>query len=251
MKLEAVIVCKDYSDFLAHTLPENIQHFDHVVVVTHYSDKATQSLCSKWGVDCVQTHAFHEDGDKFNKGRAINVGLAHLKGLGHILHLDADILLPHRFRYMLQRHQLDNTAIYGADRVNILGYDRYLAFKQLQMPSYSDRYFVEPPPGFPLGTRFVHHEHGYCPIGYFQLWHKDLGNKYPTNQGTAEHTDVLFAIQWHRKQRILLPELFVYHLDSEPALKPMGANWQGRRTPPFGPKMRSGMHPNPPLPYTK
>jgi hypothetical protein len=45
-----------------------------------------------------------------------------------------------------------------------------------------------------------------------------------------EHTDVLFAIQWPRPKRQLLPEGFCIHLQSSAEF---GANWQGRKTPPF------------------
>lgn len=237
MKLEAVIVCKDYSDFLEHTLPENMQHFDHVVVVTHYSDKRTIGLCNKYSIDCVQTHAFFEEGAKFNKGRAINVGFAHLKGLGWILHIDADTLLPHRFRHMLDRARLNEANLYGADRVNVRGWERYQQLRNngSLVPHYKHGYFVKPPENMPIGDRIVHMEHGYCPIGYFQLFHKSSFKKYPTNQGTAEHTDLLFAIQWAREQRVLLPEVLCYHLESDPNGSPMGMNWNGRMSSEFGP----------------
>ncbi len=55
------------------------------------------------------------------------------------------------------------------------------------------------PPPFPLGSRLVLREQGgYVPIGFFQLWHGRHGRRYPLRQGSAEHTDVLHALQWPR-----------------------------------------------------
>lgn len=233
MKIEAVIVCKDYADFLEHTLPENMQFFDRLVVVTHYKDKATQGLCHKYGIDCIQTDQMHDDGAAFNKGKAINLGLGHLAQDAWVLHLDADILLPHNFLGLLRRAHLNKDNIYGADRVNVFGCDHWLKHRDKRVPSHTHGYFVEPPPEFPMGARIVHKQHGYVPIGYFQLWHG--GRSYPTTQGSAEHTDVLFACQWARFQRVLLPEVFVYHLDSNVNPGDMGENWNGRKTPPFVP----------------
>jgi hypothetical protein len=246
VKIEAVIVCKDYSDFLAHTLPENLQHLDRVVVVTHPDDKKTRSLCNKFGVDCLDTTIFHEDGDKFNKGRAINLGLSHLRHEDWLLHIDADILLPHRFRSMLKKAKLNPLELYGADRLNCKNYDHWSDHKHKTVPQFQWRCLVIPQREFELGSRLIHNEYGYCPIGYFQLWHSSLNRKYPIINGSAEHGDVLFAVQWERRLRVLLPEFFVYHLESE-SEAPMGVNWNGRKTKPFGP-----CHPHKPgKPYVK
>ena len=234
MKIEAVIICKNYGDFLTHTLPENLHHFDRLVVVTHPEDKETISLCSKYSVDCVQTTVMHEDGDKFNKGRAINLGLGHLRGLDWILHIDADIVLPHNFKNMLHRAKLNPKNIYGADRMNVYGYDHWMDHKHKLIPHYSHGYFVQPPKEYNVGARIIHHELGYTPIGYFQLWHKSQAKRYPINQGNAEHTDVLFAAQWSREDRILLPEILVCHLESNLGPIEMGLNWEGRKSPRFG-----------------
>lgn len=228
MQIEAVIVCENYGDFLAETLPRNMPYLDHIVVVTSPHDKETQGVCSQYSVECVQTLCMHEHGAAFNKGRAINLGLGHLKGLGWILHLDADIILPHNFKDLLHRAQLVKENLYGADRINARGYNHFHNHKHKLTPHYSDGYFIEPPNEFPLGARIVHREHGYTPIGYFQLWNKCMGKRYPINQGTAEHTDVLFAAQWTRNQRVLLPEVIVTHLESEHC--EMGKNWNGRKS---------------------
>lgn len=250
MKIEAVIVCKDYADFLEETLPENLPHLDRLVIVTHPNDHRTRALCAKFTVDCVLTEVFHEDGDVFNKGRAINVGLGHLRGLEWFLHLDADIVLPHNFRGLLQRARLEKTFLYGCDRQNVYGADHWDEHKAKRVPYYAHRYFVEPIKEFPIGARIIHEEHGYTPIGYFQLWHKSKGVKYPIAQGNAEHTDVLFACNWTRAQRVLLPEVFVYHLESGGGPVEMGANWNGRKTPEFK-RRRPHPHPHPcpPRPY--
>ena len=42
---------------------------------------------------------------------------------------------------------------------------------------------------------------------------------------TAARTDVQFALLWDRRDRVLIPELVVFHLEPEAA--PMGANWNG------------------------
>jgi hypothetical protein len=242
MQLEGVIVCKDYSDFLEHSLPENVGFFERLVVVTHPDDWRTRALCSKYSVECVSTTVMHDCGDAFNKGRAINLGLGHLRGLDWILHLDADIVLPHNFRNLLQHARLQKQKLYGADRLNVYGFDHWEKHKHGRVPSYSSHYFVEPKREFPVGARIIHAEHGYCPIGYFQLWHKSQGKKYPINQGNAEHTDVLFAAQWARQDRELLPEVLVCHLESTDGPTPMGANWNGRKTPIFGPRHHHHHH---------
>lgn len=228
MRIEAVIVCKDYGDFLAHTLPENMELLDRVVVVTHPEDKETLALCERYSVDVIKTTIMHEGGDEFNKARAINLGLAHLRHSDWILHLDADILLPHRFRKMLDHNALNKEVIYGADRLNSCNYDHWMEHKDKIEPQFQWRYLVTPPKEFPLGSRLLHKEYGYCPIGYFQLWHSSMKRFYPIINGSAEHSDVLFAVQWPRDKRLLLPEFFVYHLESENGV--FGQNWRGRKS---------------------
>ncbi len=232
LKLEAVTVCVNYSDFLAETLPANMLYFDRIVVVTSHADKATQALCERLSVPCVVTDVMYERGDKFNKGKAINMGLGHLNMDGWTLHLDSDIVLPHNFRKLLQHAHLDTANIYGADRVNVYGWDAWQKIKHAHHNSHSYRYLVNPPRG-ELGARLLHDEFGYAPIGYFQLWSGP--KRYPDHQGNAEHTDVLFALQWRRGHRRLLPEAFVLHLDSRTSPGQFGENWNGRKSPPFGP----------------
>ncbi len=235
MYIEAVTTCVNYADFLAHSLPDNLQHLDRLVVVTSPEDKDTQRLCAKYGVDCIETEAFKDGGDAINKGLAIQIGLSHLRHKDWLLHLDADIVLPHRFRNMLDHSRLDSAFLYGADRLNTKSYDHWMKHKEKTIPQHHWRYMVHAAKEFSLGSRLVHQEFGYLPCGYFQLWHASTHRRYPIISGSAEHSDAVFANQWPRRYRALLPEFFVYHLESDETA-PFGANWKGRTTKPFGPK---------------
>jgi hypothetical protein len=235
MKLEAVIVCVDYSDFLTHTLSENLQHLDRIVVVSHERDKATHALCRHYGVKCVDTDVMYQDGDKFNKGRAINVGLSHLKHDGWVLHLDADIRLPDQFRRLLTFSHLEDDHLYGADRLRVKGWKAWSDNKDMLVPHHKFGYLLTPHEAFPAGARLVHGDWGYMPIGYFQMWHSSVHRDYPVTAGSAAHSDVVFALQWQKSKRALIPSLYVYHLESDPSAY-TGTNWDGRKTPHFGPK---------------
>jgi hypothetical protein len=76
-------------------------------------------------------------------------------------------------------------------------------------------------------ARYVDNLYGYCPIGFFQLWHSSQQRPYPYSLGTAAHDDVLFASTFPLERRHLLPSVFVYHLNARPPS--YGENWDGHR----------------------
>ena len=236
-RFELLQVCVNHADFLEHTLPHNKQFFDNVVIVTSFEDKATHNVCRYNNVECVKTDVFFEDGADFAKAHGINLGLAHLKYADHILHADADILLPGDFRNLVFSYPIQKDVIYGADRINIVGRKAYeeLIRTHYVMHQYRDKFLSEVPPESERGARLIHKEMGYVPIGFFQLFHGDYLRKhqlrYPDNQVTAERTDVLFSLQWPRAKRILLPTATVFHLESERSNQ--GTNWHGRKSKPF------------------
>ncbi len=234
MRIEAVITCVNYADFLKHSLPLNINHLDHIVIVTSPTDKETKDLCQHYGVVCVDTDVFYEYGDPFNKGRGINVGLNYCRQDDWLLHLDADTVLPDHFKRVIGTAQLDKACLYGADRLHTHSYEHWESQKHKLQLQYSDGCHVIPHGAFKMCSRLVHGDYGFCPIGYFQLWHSSQHRQYAGNGGSSEHTDVMFAMQWPREKRRLLPNFFVYHLESEGAA--MGANWKGRTSARFGPK---------------
>jgi hypothetical protein len=237
--LEGVITCVNFSDYLDETLYFNLHHFDRLVVVTTHDDVKTQDVCAKHSIDCVCTDVFHEFGAKFCKGLAINLGLANLRCTGWVVHFDADIILPDNFRNALNGVGLQKDCIYGADRINVVGRSTFEKLKSDPhfRRQFQRRYLVLPAQNVnsqfnTLGARLFHKEFGYTPIGFFQLWYGPSGKKYPTVvNDSAEHTDVVHALQWPRCKRILLPNVIVYHLESEQSK--MGQNWRGRKTKPF------------------
>lgn len=236
MKLEAVTVCVNYADFLAHALPWNRHLFDRWVVVTSEADQRTRDLCEHHHVECVSTDAFFSGDRAFAKAAGINAGLSVLDKDGWVAHLDADIVLPPRSRQMIEQATLDPASIWGCDRVLCESFDdwsRYVAWPEVM---HSCQTFIQAG-HFPLGPRVGRLDRdGWSPIGFFQLWHPGESGiaTYP-DHGNVDRSDMAFARQWPRNRRGLIPELVAIHLASE-AEEAMGTNWRGRRSRHFGPE---------------
>ena len=237
-KLECVVTCVNYADFLAHTLPHNRTLFDNMVVVTTPEDKATQRVCEYWHVRCVQTKRFNENAS-FRKGAGINAGLDVLKKDAWIVHMDADIMLPPLFKNLIQGAELDPTMVYGCDRFMSTSYQEWAEFVTTPRLQHENNVFIHTS-SFPIGVRIFRPNYGgYIPIGFFQMWHGSSGvDKYPEEHTTAGRGDMLFAAKWPRAKRGFLPEIIAYHLESEKVK--MAANWNGRTTQQFGPPQVEG-----------
>jgi hypothetical protein len=241
MYVEAVVVCVNYSDFLAYTLPANRSQFNNMVVVTDTSDMDTVSVCNKYNVRCIQTDAFYANGNKFNKAAGINVGLQALRRNEWVVHLDADILLPPLTRYILDKTPLNKSKIYGIDRLMCNSYEDWIGY--IEGPtSVHEHWAFTHMNLFSVGSRLVQYGEfmdegvpdGWVPIGFFQMWHPSTTDThtYPRDHAAADRTDVLHAKRYSRANRELIPELVAIHLDSEVA--EMGTNWRGRKTARFG-----------------
>lgn len=232
-KLEAVVVCDRYHDFLRCTLPHNKFIFDRIVVVTSHEDRETQRICEFYHVECIPTDVLNTRKKIFCKAEGINEGLAKLSKSDWVVHMDADIWLPPQTRLLLQQAGLAKRMIYGIDRFLVKGYDawdRFLEMPRLQQENYTWVHVD----AFPIGTRVMQQRgNGYVPIGFFQLWNPAVSGikHYPDKHTDAGRTDVLFAMQWPRGLRGFIPEIVGYHLESCDA--GMEANWKGRRTAPF------------------
>jgi hypothetical protein len=244
MKIEAVTVCCRYADFLRETIPYNLPHLDRWLIVTDEDDADTREVCRQHNLEVVITDDFYRSGARFDKARGIDRGLQLLTHDDWVLHLDADIALPGHTRQTLANADLDPRVVYGCDRVIVRGWDRWQRLRAsgfLHRLSRSHHHNVCFPGGFDVGARWADSRHGYAPIGFFQLFHRDAVlyrgtrlRRYPCHgHCDAARTDVQFSLQWDRRYRALIPELVVFHLESEDAA--VGANWSGRTTKPFGP----------------
>lgn len=240
MTIEAVTVCIGYADFLTETVRFNAGLLDRWLIVTSESDEATREVCRRHSLQTLLSEDHRREGDGFAKGRLIERGLQQLSADAWRLHLDADIVLPQRFRQLLEAAHLDPRDIYGCDRIMVRSWEKWQKLQQTGWLAHDFHCRVSPPGGFEIGSRWAHQDGGYVPIGFFQLWHSSQDQyrgarirPYPARHNDACRTDVQHALQWDRRHRQLVPELLVVHLESEPAK--LGANWAGRKTRPFGP----------------
>jgi hypothetical protein len=240
MKIECVTTCVGYADFLAETAPLNRHHFDRWVIVTSPQDQETFNLCHRLNLQCLVTDDFTRDGE-FNKGRAIQRGMNNLSGSDWILHLDADVALPDEFPAAIEMAHLDPASIYGCDRMMVRGWENWRKIRSCDYHQHGRHCYVLAHPKYPIGTRWASPRDGYIPIGFFQLFHGATAMRngiwqrpYPAHHADAARADIQFGLQWDRRFRHLIPELLVWHLESENS--PIGANWKGRKSKPFGPE---------------
>jgi len=251
MRIELVTVCVGYGDFLAETIRENRPLVDDLVVVTSPDDHETRGVCKENSIHHILSEE-HRRGGPFNKARLIQRALDQISAADWILHLDADVVLPRKFRQLLEGAHLDERGLYGVDRCHVQGFD---AWRTIRCAGGWDNHRYESVHRFraesTIGNRHVPINHGYVPIGFFQLFHGsamiDRGyhlRRYRYHHGDAARSDVQFALQWDRRDRHLLPEIIVLHLESEKAAQ--GANWKGRTTARFGPAPERKPHPVPP-----
>lgn len=214
MKIEAVVACLHYADFLHHALPDTAQSVDRLVVVTSPEDSETQSVCLHHGIECVVTDAFQLFGGPFNKGAALNKGLDRLDRDDWLLITDADILIPQSTRDFLESANLDSGMLYGVDRRNCRGLNTLHRCRELQRFDH-----------LPVMPR-INVSGGCPPAGYFQLWHSDVighGPWYEDHYGFADRTDLTFAKRFERRQYL---DSWVVHLDVDGHAG--GKNWRGR-----------------------
>ncbi len=216
MKIDALTICVDYADFLAHCIPHNRHLFHRYVVVTTPHDRRTRDLCEHYYVDCLTSDCFYDDGDVFSKSSGINMALAHLDSRDWVLHLDADIVLPPRTRMILDGLTLDPTCIYGVDRIMCPNHAAWMEYMSAPEVQHSCQTFVQAS-AFPFGTRVGRlARDGWSPVGYFQLWSPDGSgiSRYPRH-GAADRSDHVHAMMWPRHKRVLIPEIVAIHLEQQ------------------------------------
>jgi hypothetical protein len=233
MKITAISVVVNYSDFFKHCL-SNKDVFDEWVIVTDTKDIDTKNLCDENGLTCLQTNVFYEGGGKFRKYAGINEALKHVEEDSWVVFIDADIILSPFARRTLEKIPLNPDRIYGIDRLNCKGFEKFIEF-QKGKGVLLDNWLLHSG-GLEWGARIIHiygeeGENGlftgYKPLGFFQLCHKSKITTYPEGSIDASHGDLAFAKLWDRKDRVLIPEILGIHIETG-EYKSM--NWQGRRS---------------------
>ena len=98
MKIEAITVCVNYSDFLAATLPINRRQFDRLIVVTDAKDLHTHDVSARDNVFTLAIRLCEAGTGVFSKAVAINHAIdKYPGGADWLCILDADVALPFNF----------------------------------------------------------------------------------------------------------------------------------------------------------
>lgn len=204
-KPNAIMVCVDYADLLAITLPYNRHHFRDVMIVTSPSDVATQDLANRLGVGLYITDSFYAGGAVFNKWLALEYGLDFLGRDGWLCIMDADVLWPK----VLPEFRLEPGKL-------------YTPFRRM----FED--VTQPIPEEADWAKYPRHRQEKEFAGYSQIFHADdpaLGVSpwHETNWRHAGGADSFFQAKWAPTNKVR-PPFDVLHLG------PAGQNWCGRAT---------------------
>lgn len=241
MRLEAVVTCVGYADFLAWSIALNRIHFDQIIVVTSTDDERTSRVCETYNIRCLKTNIC-KVGEPFDKGKLINLGLTELKTNDYVCNIDADIILPARFREMLGVAQIQPDSIYGCSRMNAVGFKNWVEYFTNPRPQIHQQIYLFNDI-FPMSPTInklwnnhefkFEYETGFCVLGFLQIWNQGFKKRtYPEGHADAGMSDLEFSLQWPRLKRVLIPEINVFHLCSTDGVK-QGQNWKGRKSAPF------------------
>ncbi|MBF0528889.1 MAG: glycosyltransferase family 2 protein [Deltaproteobacteria bacterium] len=216
-RLQGVLVCVGYADFLHWTLPLNIEHFDRLVVVTSSEDTATRKVAERCGAYLVISDSWRDGGAAFNKGKMINAGLAVLDPDTWTILTDADTILPDHLRPSLLQLTLNRNVLYFAPRFNI--------------PDNNQEAWLEGYVRGREGLDQVIFQYA-APYGYFQLFHPQaeaikspFPRIYSENFHNAGGVDLHFMSLWqkpfHLSEVLDLPTFHISHGS-------FATNWSGR-----------------------
>jgi hypothetical protein len=225
MRINTVIPCVNYDDFLSLTLPRNLPGLESVTILTAPWDQATIDLAKHLGANLLVTDQWLQGGE-FNKARALNLWIETIEdrwNSGWFMVLDADVVLP--ADRCLVTCGLNPDVLYSAHRHMCEDEASWIDFANGKRPIRS----------FPLNLPEVINGQvwGHRPTsnaaaisGYMQLWcsTKCGGmNRFPESR-TAAGYDVNFALSFQEHNRDFIPGFDVLHIG------PSKVNWAGRKS---------------------
>jgi len=193
------------SDKLEQSLKCNKAFVNKIIVITAPSDEKTQRICDTFGVRCHLTDAFHQHGDAFNKGRALQeVQLElHREATNNsvVMLIDSDICLPSNFLKSLPSTIPPNVLFSGIERcmfANSKDYSR----------------------GWPA----VQGKWVFKTMGFLQIYlAHSTAPTYFTNYPTAAESDLVFGNEFQKQE--VLPIM-----PMQMGISPSYGHWQGIRT---------------------
>jgi hypothetical protein len=197
MKIEAVTVSINYSDYLEKCIERNSALLDRWVIVTDRKDINTIELCRHYqNIELVFTRVEYQPGIFFPKSRMVNEGFERLYGKDWVVHIDSDILLPQNTRTVLDNTKLEREVMYGTEYRWML----------------NDK-------GEYVGTHGKEFKRN---IGFFQLFHSKYLMPYPENSLDAGEDDMEFNFYWEEANRRKIKGLIPKHFG------PKTTFWKGR-----------------------
>lgn len=220
--LTAFIVCVDYHDYLALTLPYNRHHFRNVVVITTEQDKQTQNIGDKTFSDVYCTDAFYRNGANFNKFAAMEEAFDAYGRSGWICIMDADVLWPKHIDWEFQDPEKPQDVSRGTKCQMQMG-NLYTPLRRMWEE-------VNPNlPQEPYWSQFPLHPQQVEWAGYSQIFHGSDPHLvsapwHQTNWRHAGGADSFFQMKWPKENK-LRPPFTCLHLGKA------GMNWCGRATP--------------------
>ena len=193
MKIDAVTVSIDYSDYLQKII-SNKELLDNWLIVTHKDDKKTIKVCKDNKLNFIYSQKIYENA-VFAKSKAINEGLEHLNPDDWILQLDSDAKLPDNFKTVISENVKNKNIIYGSRRYDDMGNDIGIIT------------------GMPYKGA----------VGFFQLWHSSAKNRYTLTEHTNAEGDVDHDQSF--EDRCILP---LHIIDVQDKRTNKRVNWYGR-----------------------
>lgn len=171
--MKSLLVSVNYSDYLACVLPDNVNVFEEIIVVTTKSDTDCQHICDQYkNVTCITVpdELLNLNNSTFNKGVLLNHGMSYLyehQYQGYLCLTDSDIIfkgLNMNFDQHMQtlesRGVCCKEMLIGMSRYIIKNFNNYCKWKQ--NPDLKYRFVERLNPG---KERTL--------LGYAQIFHFD------------------------------------------------------------------------------
>lgn len=232
--VEVIITCLNYDDYLAITLPKNLEQIKNITIVTSSEDKNTQRICDIEGARIIHSKRITSPTEPFAKGKAINDAIDIIGPKEWIMLIDADILLSKNMIENINNKELDQNILYYARRWGPESEGLIKTFmKDFNNTMDTSHLF------YYHAFRGISKEKNaldYLPLGYFQLFNVNafslLNRKkiYPENGKTAEKDDTVFGMYIFPSDKTAPLPIFDFDVIHLPHGKFM-QNWKGRTSP--------------------